>query len=143
MPAATATERVLVVDTSAILEVLAARDPAPGLVERLADDGDLHAPHLIDVEILQALRRMVRREEISEDRAADVRSDFADTAIVRYGHPPLSDRMWELRHNLSAYDAAFVTLAELLAVPLVTCDGRIASAAGHDARIELFDVEVR
>jgi predicted nucleic acid-binding protein len=141
-PAATATERVLVVDTSAILEVLAARNPAPGLAQRLADDGDLHAPHLIDVEILHALRRIAMRGEISEDRAADVRSDFADTAIVRYGHLPLSDRMWELRHNLSAYDAAFVALAELLDVPLVTCDGRVASASGHDAHVELFDVEV-
>jgi len=134
---------VLVVDTSAILEALAARDPAPGLVERLAEDGDLHAPHLIDVEILHALRGMVIRGEIGADRAADARSDFADTAIVRYPHPPLADRIWELRDNLSAYDAAFVALAELLAVPLVTCDGRLASASGHDAEIELFDVESR
>ena len=139
----TATERVLVIDTSAILEALAARNPAPGLVEHLAADGDFHAPHLIDVEILHALRRMVRREEISTDRATDVRSDFADTAIARYHHLPLSDRIWELRHNLSAYDAAFVALAELLAVPLVTCDGRMASSCGHDAQIELFDVEAR
>lgn len=142
-PAATATERVLVIDTSAILEALAARDPTRGLVEHLAADGDFHAPHLIDVEILHALRRMVMREEISEDRATDVRSDFADTAIVRYPHLPLGDRMWELRHNLSAYDAAFVALAEMLAVPLVTCDGRVAAASGHDAQIELFDVEAR
>ncbi len=142
-PAAIATERVLVIDSSAILEALAARNPAPGLVERLAADGDLHAPHLVDVEILHALRRMVMREEIGEDRAADVRSDFADTAITRYPHPPLADRVWELRHNLSAYDAAFVALAELLAVPLVTCDGRVAAASGHDARIELFGVETR
>ncbi len=131
---------MLVIDTSAILEALAARVPAPGLIERLAEDGDLHAPHLIDVEILHALRRMVMREEIGEDRATDVRSDFAETAIVRYPHPPLSDRMWELRHNLSAYDAAFVALAELLAVPLVTCDGRLASACGHEAQIERFVV---
>lgn len=132
---------MLVLDTSAILEALAARDPAPGLVERLANDGDLHAPHLIDVEILDALRGMVMREEISEERAADARSDFADTAIVRYPHAPLSDRMWELRHNLSAYGAAFVALAELLAVPLITCDGRAASAPGHDVHVELFDVQ--
>jgi predicted nucleic acid-binding protein len=131
---------VLVVDTSAILDAIAAREAAPGLVARLSEDGDLHAPHLIDVEILHALRRMTMRGEISDDRAADARSDFADTAIVRYPHEPLSDRMWELRQNLTAYDAAFVALAESLAVPLITCDGRLASANDHRAQIELFEV---
>jgi predicted nucleic acid-binding protein len=131
---------VLVVDTSAILEALAGRDPAPGLVERLADDGDLHAPHLIDIEMLHALRGMSLRAEITEERAADARSDFADTALVRYPHGPLSDRIWALRHNLSAYDAAFVALAEILAAPLITCDARVASSSGHDAQVELFGV---
>ena len=131
---------MLVVDTSAILEALAARDPAPGLIERLADDGDLHAPHLIDTEVLHALRRMSMRDEISEERAADARSDFADTALIRYPHQPLSDRVWELRHNLTAYDATFVALAEVLSAPLVTCDARLASARGHDAHIEVFSV---
>jgi predicted nucleic acid-binding protein len=134
---------VLVVDTSAILEALAARDPAPGLVERLAGDGDLQAPHLIDVELLHALRGMRMRDEISDERAADARGDFADMAIVRYPHTPLSDRMWELRHNLSCYDAAFVALAEILATPLVTCDARVATASGHHANVELFGVEGR
>jgi predicted nucleic acid-binding protein len=134
---------VIVVDTSAILDALAAREPAPGLVQRLADDGDLHAPHLIDIETLHALRTMRMREQITAERAADVRSDFGETAIVRYPHEPLSDRIWELRHNLSAYDAAFVALAEALAVPLVTCDGRLASSSGHDARVELFEVARR
>lgn len=131
---------MLVVDTSAILEALAARDPAPGLIERLADDGDLHAPHLVDTEVLHALRRMSMRGEISEERAADARSDFADTALVRYPHQPLSDRVWELRHNLTAYDATFVALAEVLSAPLITCDARLASTRGHEAHVELFSV---
>lgn len=131
---------MIVVDTSAILDALAAREPAPGLVQRLAGDGDLHAPHLIDIEILHALRAMRMREQITVERATDVRSDFGETAIVRYPHEPLSDRVWELRHNLSAYDAAFVALAEALGVPLVTCDGRLASSSGHDAQVELFEV---
>jgi predicted nucleic acid-binding protein len=129
---------MLVVDTSAILQALAALDPAPGLVERLVADGDLHGPHLIDTELLHALRRLVLNREISDERAADTRSDFEELALVRYPHAPLSDRVWELRHNMTAYDATFVALAEVLRVPLVTCDARLASAPGHGAEIELF-----
>ncbi len=129
---------MLVVDTSGVLAALVARQPASGLVERLARDGDLHAPHLIDTEVLHALRRLTIAGEISEDRAADVRSDFAELAVVRYPHQPLSDRVWELRHNLTAYDATFVALAETLAVPLVTCDARLATAPGHRAHVEVF-----
>ncbi|MCL2769221.1 MAG: type II toxin-antitoxin system VapC family toxin [Solirubrobacterales bacterium] len=129
---------MLVVDTSAILEALAAKSPAPGLVERLAGDGDLHAPHLIDVELLHALRAMTIRREITSERAADARSDFAELGMVRYPHEPLSDRIWALRHNMSAYDAAFVALAETLGTPLLTCDARVATAPGHHAKVELF-----
>jgi predicted nucleic acid-binding protein len=130
---------VLVVDTSAVLEALIARDPSPGLIERLASDGDLHGPHLIDTEVLHALRRMTHRNEISEERAYDARGDFAELGLVRYPHQPFNDRVWEMRHNLSAYDATFVALAEALAAPLITCDARLASAPGHEAQIELFD----
>jgi len=112
--------------------------PARGLVERLSDDGDLHAPHLIDVEILHALRGMAMRGEISDDRAADARTDLADTALIRYPHEPMGDRIWELRHSLSTYDATFVALAEALSAPLVTCDARLAASSGHSAEIELF-----
>jgi predicted nucleic acid-binding protein len=129
---------VLVIDTSAVLEALAAHDPAPGLVERLAHDGDLHGPHLIDTEVLHALRRMTMDDAISNERATDARHDFADLTLVRYPHQPLSDRIWDLRHNLTAYDATFVALAEALDAPLITCDARLASAPGHTARVELF-----
>jgi len=130
---------VLVVDSSAVLEALAARDPATGLVERLAEDGDLHAPHLIDTEILHALRRMLRRGQLSAERAHDARTDYAELTLVRYPHEPLNDRVWELRENLTAYDATFVALAEALDVPLVTCDARLAAAPGSHARIEVYD----
>jgi predicted nucleic acid-binding protein len=128
---------VLVVDTSAVLESLAAHHPAPGLIERLANDADLHAPHLIDTEMLHALRSMRITGRITEERAADARHDFAELSLIRYPHHPLSDRVWELRHNLTAYDATFVALAELLGVPLLTCDARLASAPGNEAAIEL------
>lgn len=131
---------MLVLDTSAILDAIAAEQPAPGLLARLSADGDFHAPHLIDIEILHALRGMVMREEITAERAADARTDFADTVLLRYPHEPLSDRIWRLRHNLTAYDAAFVALAETLEAPLITCDGRLASSSGHDAEIELFEI---
>ena len=129
---------MLVVDTSAVLEALVAREPAHGLVERLTEDGDLHAPHLIDIEVLHALRRLNALGELSDWRASDARTDFRDLALVRYPHIALSDRIWELRHNVTAYDAAFVTLAECLEAPLVTCDSRLRAAPGHGARIELF-----
>jgi predicted nucleic acid-binding protein len=129
---------VLVADTSAVLEAIAALDAPPGLIERLAEDGDLHVPHLIDTELLHALRRMNFAGQISDERAEDARSDFAELALVRYRHQPLNDRVWELRHNLTAYDATFIALAEILSAPLITCDARLASAPGHDAQIELF-----
>jgi predicted nucleic acid-binding protein len=125
-------------DAGSAHEALAAHDPAPGLVERLAEDGDLHAPHLIDTEVLHALRRLLRRGQISAERAHDARTDFAELTLVRYPHEPLNDRVWELRDNLTAYDATFVALAEALGVLLITCDARLA-AAGHHAHIELHD----
>lgn len=121
---------MLVVDTSAVLAALAERTPDRQLVQRLADDGDLHAPHLIDIEILQALRGLVRGGKLSADRAEDARTDVAALAITRYGHEPLADRVWALRENLTAYDAVFVALSEALEVPLITCDARLAAAPG-------------
>jgi predicted nucleic acid-binding protein len=132
---------VIVVDTSAVIAALIGRPPDKRLVDRLAVDGDLHAPHLLDVELLHALRRLVKGGRLSEDRAADARSDFADLAIVRYDHVVLADRIWALRHNLTACDATFVALAELLDLPLVTCDARLAHAPGHHAAIELYEGE--
>jgi predicted nucleic acid-binding protein len=87
---------------------------------------------------VHALRRLVSNGDLSEDRAEDARADFADLTIVRYPHPPLADRMWELRHNLTAYDAAFVALGEALEIPLVTCDRRLSVAPGHRARVETY-----
>jgi predicted nucleic acid-binding protein len=126
------------VDTSAVLASLVARRPNAALGARLASDGDLHAPHLIDVELVHALRRLVHRGELAGDRAQAARRDFGDLPIVRYPHVALVDRMWELRDNLTAYDAAFVALSEALGVPLVTTDARLARAPGHRAEVERF-----
>jgi predicted nucleic acid-binding protein len=129
---------VIVVDTSAALAALVLRPINEDLATRLVEGGEIHAPHLIDVEFVHALRRLVRSGDLSEDRAADARADFAEMAIVRYPHTPFIDRMWDLRHNLSAYDAVFVALSEGLGVPLITCDARLAGSPGHEAQIELF-----
>ena len=129
---------MLVVDTSAVVAALVGRPPDQGLVDRLGSDGDLHAPHLLDVELLHALRRLVHTGALSQERAADARADFAELAVVRYGHEALADRTWELRDSLTAYDATFVALAEALGAPLITCDARLARAPGHRAGVELF-----
>ena len=130
---------MLVVDTSAVIGTLVGRPPDRQLLDRLGIDGDLCAPHLLDVELLHALHRLVIGGQLSEDRAADARDDFADLAVARHDHVALADRSWELRHDLTAYDATFVALAELLGVPLVTCDARLADAPGNRAVTELYE----
>lgn len=129
---------MIVVDTSAVIGLMAGRPEAPGLAERIRGDGDLHAPHLLDVEFQHALRRLVVSGAISDDRAADARADFADLTIIRYPHVSLADRMWRMRHNVTAYDAAFLALAEALDAPLVTCDARLSRASSHTASVEVF-----
>lgn len=129
---------MIVVDTSAIIAALIGRPHVQDLTERIRSDGDLHAPHLLDVEFQHALWRLVVSGAISDDRAADARIDFAELAVVRYPHVSLAGRMWELRHNVTAYDAAFIALAEALEVPLVTCDARLARAPSHKASVEVF-----
>jgi predicted nucleic acid-binding protein len=129
---------VLVVDTSAVVAALVGRPPDRRLADRLGTDGDLHAPHLLDVELLHALRRLVRTGSLSADRAADARADFAELTVVRYGHEPLADRAWQLRDVLAVHDAMFIALAETLRVPLVTCVPRQGEATGHSAWVELF-----
>jgi predicted nucleic acid-binding protein len=131
---------MIVVDTSAVLEALVASSPMPALTERLREDSDWAAPHLIDVEFLHVLRRLVASDQVSLHRAEDALDDFRDLAMTRYPHHPLAERIWELRHNMTAYDAAFVSLGEALGVTLVTIDARLAATPGHHARIEIFPI---
>lgn len=131
---------MIVVDTSAVVHALVGQPSSADLLSRLERDGDLHAPHLIDVEALQVLRRLVTAGLLSADRAADARADLRDLGIVRYPHGGLLERAWELSANLTAYDAVFVALSEFLDAPLVTGDKRLANAPGHHAVVELFPV---
>jgi predicted nucleic acid-binding protein len=129
---------VIVVDASALLEALLRMPAADAVEERLfAGRETLHAPHLIDVEIAHVVRRYAAAGQIDSERGRAALTDLGDLQLQRYPHDLLLPRIWDLRANLSAYDAAYVALAEALDAPLVTCDLRLAAAAGHRARIEL------
>jgi predicted nucleic acid-binding protein len=129
---------VTVVDASALLEFLL-QTPLGARVEvRLfRDDDELHVPHLVDVEIVQALRRLVRTGEVSAGRAEEAIADLIDLDLHRHAHLDLLGRAWTLRDNISAYDAMYVTLAEAIDAPIVTCDGPLAEAPGHRVRIDV------
>ena len=130
---------MIVVDASALLEVLLQTSGAKAVEGRLfARRESLHAPHLLDIEVAQVIRRYTAKREIDSMRGLAVLTDLADIPLRRYPHDFLLPRIWELRNNLTAYDAAYVALAEALDAPLLTRDRRIATAAGHQARVELI-----
>ena len=128
---------MIVLDASILLEVVL-RTPAAAAAERriFQPDETLHAPHLIDIEVTQVLRRYAMSGAIDEARGRDALADLVDFPLRRYSHDVLLPRLWILRANLTAYDAAYVALAEALDAPLLTRDRRLAAAPGHRARIE-------
>lgn len=129
---------MIVVDASVIIEILLRTPAAPALDRRLFDRGDsLHAPHLLDVEVAQVLRRYARTGVMDGERGRAALEVLADLPLRRYPQHLLLPRIWALRDNLTAYDAAYVALAEAVDAPLVTRDQRLASSSGHRARIEL------
>ncbi len=129
---------MIVVDASALLEALLRTASAKAVEDRLFAPGQtLHAPHLLDVEVAQVIRRYAANGDISAERGRLALADLADLAMRRYPHDFLLPRIWDLRSNLTAYDAAYVALAEALDAPLLTRDRRLATAARHHATIEL------
>lgn len=129
-----------VVDCSIVIRVLANRDSDDVLRQRLART--LHAPALIDAEVSSVVRGLTITTKpnvrIATERAQQMLDDYAGLRIVRYPMQPLQQRVFALRHNLTAYDAMYVALAEALDVPLLTDDAKLAGASGHHAVIESY-----
>jgi predicted nucleic acid-binding protein len=123
---------LIVIDASALTDVLLGRPEAKeGLKTVLSEEGQeaLHAPQLVEVETLNALRRLVMRGRISERRATEAVADLAKVRVTRYPHGPFRRRIWELRNELTAYDAAYLALAEGLNATLLTGDEGLAARA--------------
>lgn len=129
---------MIVVDASAILELLLGSSAAVQVDERIFQPNEtLHAPHILDIEVAQVLRRYCRTGELTEARGQEALSDLADLPLQRYPHWLFFYRIWELRDTLTAYDAVYVALAEALSAPLLTCDRKLAAAPRHNAKIEV------
>jgi predicted nucleic acid-binding protein len=129
---------VIVLDASAVIDLLLGSEAGTRISTRLAaPDETLHAPHLLDLEVAQVLRRYEAAGLLSASRARQALDDLADLGVVRYAHEDLLPRIWHLRRNLTAYDAAYVALAEALDAPLLTRDGKLAAAPGHRAHVEV------
>lgn len=128
---------MIVIDAAAVVDALTGAPDAGQARERMRGE-ELHAPHLLDYEVVSVIRGLVLGGHMSESRAHDALADFDDLPVVRWAaSEPLRRRALRLRHNLSSYDAAYVALAEALECPLLTRDTRMAKATGHDAPIEL------
>ncbi len=130
---------MIVLDASAALDWLLQTAAGRRIERRIfARHESLHAPHLLDLEVVQVLRRLVRDKALTPQRAGEAIHDLLDLRIARYPHTLLVPRIWQHRQNLTAYDAAYVALAETLRAPLITMDARLAHAPGHAAKVEVF-----
>lgn len=130
---------MIVLDASAAVDWLLQTSAGLSIEKRIYSRNEtLHAPHLLDLEVTQVLRRLALQRVVSVYRAEQAVRDLLDLRITRYAHSVLLPRIWQLRHNFSAYDAAYIVLAEKLGVALITRDTRLASASGHAASVELF-----
>ena len=130
---------MIVLDASATIDWLLQTSAGLRIEQRIYSANEsLHAPHLLDLEVTQVLRRLVREGTVSTNRADQAIQDLLALRLIRYPHFVLLPRIWQLRQNFSAYDASYIGLAEKLPAPLITRDKRLAAAPGHAALIELF-----
>jgi len=129
---------VIVLDASAVIEWLLQTPTGTRVEERIVSAvPNLHTPHLLDIEVAQVLRRYVAAHIITARRGQEALQDLIDLPLTRYPHDLLLWRIWNLRNALTAYDAAYVALAEALGAPLITCDRKMAAASGHSALIQV------
>ena len=130
---------MIVLDASAAVDWLLQTPAGQKIEKRIYSPSEsFHAPHLLDLEVMQVLRRLAREGTVSARRADEAVDDLLGLRITRYPHFVFLPRVWQLRHNLSAYDAVYVALAEELNAPLITRDSRLAGASGHLASVEVF-----
>jgi predicted nucleic acid-binding protein len=130
---------VIVIDASALIEVLLTTRASAKVTKRLFGGNDtLHAPHLLDLEVAEVLRRYTLSGEMSVERGEQALEDLADLPLNRYPHDIFLRRIWSLLRNLTVYDAAYVALAEALDAPLITRDAALAKVPGHRARVEVI-----
>lgn len=129
---------MIVLDASAVLELVLRTPAGQRVADRIGSpDETLHAPHLIDLEVAQVLRRYEAVRMLSPSRAAEALEDYTNLDLTRYPHEIFLQRIWDLRRNVTAYDGAYLALAEVLEAPLLTADQRLASTPGHRARVEV------
>lgn len=128
-----------VVDCSLIIDALSAREEDEVLRQRLSAPRTLHAPHHLDVEVASTVRGLAAGKKVTDRRGAQMLADYARLRITRHPvwpyHPRMWELMWELRHNLGAYDAAYIALAEALECELLTGEVKLKNAAGHNATV--------
>jgi predicted nucleic acid-binding protein len=130
---------MIVLDASAMVDWLLQTPAGQRIEQRIyARNETLHSVHLLDVEFTQVLRRLVRERTLIPMRAEEAMDDLMALRITRYAPVLLLSRIWQLRNNMTAYDAAYIALAEELKAPLITRDQKIAAAPGHAAAVEVF-----
>jgi predicted nucleic acid-binding protein len=126
---------MIVIDSSAMVEALVGREAPLELLDAL--QASVHAPHLLDVEVLSTLRGLALGGKLTTAAAEQARADYLALRISRYEIKGIADRVWELRYNYTSYDASYLALAEALEAPLFTCDGKLAGSA-HNADVQVF-----
>ena len=127
----------MVLDASALLELLLGTEAGRRIEARVTRARAVHVPHLAEVEVASALRRLVFAKELAEARASHALSDLLALPLERHPHAWLLPRVWALRKSVTPYDALYLALAEALAEPLLTLDAKLSRAHGHRAVVEL------
>ena len=130
---------MVVIDASAMVEFLLQTSLGTRVEARLfRNHEEFHGPHLLDIEVARALRRLVRMREVRAERAEDALGDLMALDLHRHAHLPLLGRVWELRGHITAYDAVYVALAEAIDATLVTCDAPLGATRGHAAKTDVI-----